>query len=79
MNPLPARGHVRARLRIRLSGVLALRRHALAFCAHRNAPAAIIGPPQPQPQRRTRAFAAFTRRALELRAADRRTTPRALP
>ncbi|AJQ83761.1 hypothetical protein BRN52_15180 [Xanthomonas oryzae pv. oryzae] len=77
MNPLPARRHVRARLRIGLSGALALRRHALAFCAHRNAPAAIIGPPQPQ--LRTRAFAAFTRRALELRAADRRTTPRALP
>ncbi|AZR23658.1 hypothetical protein [Xanthomonas vasicola] len=77
MNPLPARRYVRARPRIRLSGALVFRRHALAFCMHRNAPAASIGPPQPQ--RRARVFAAFTRRALELRAADRRTTPQAVP
>ncbi|KGR41398.1 hypothetical protein XvhCFBP2543_11500 [Xanthomonas vasicola] len=73
MNPLPARRYVRARPRIRLSGALVFRRHALAFCMHRNAPAASIGPPQPQ--RRARVFAAFTRRALELR----RTTPQAVP
>ncbi|UXA52551.1 hypothetical protein M0D46_01055 [Xanthomonas prunicola] len=77
MNPLPARRYVRARPRIRLSGALAFRPHALAFCVHRNAPAATVGPPQPQ--RRQRVLAAFTRRALELRAADRCATPQALP
>ncbi|MFW3175052.1 hypothetical protein IA54_009810 [Xanthomonas phaseoli pv. syngonii LMG 9055] len=77
MNPLPARRYVRARPRIRLSGALAFRRHALAFCVHRSAPAATIGPPRAL--RRPRVLAAFTRRALELRAADRRAAPRALP
>ncbi|KUF24518.1 MULTISPECIES: hypothetical protein [Xanthomonas] len=76
MNPLPARRYVRARPRIRLSGALAFRRHALAFCVHRSAPAATIGPPRPL--RRPRVLAAFTRRALELRAPDRRAAPRAL-
>ncbi|PPV06478.1 hypothetical protein XBLMG947_2652 [Xanthomonas bromi] len=77
MNPLPARRYVRARPRIRLSGALAFRRDALAFCVHRNAPAATIGPPRPQ--RRPRVLAAFTRRALELRAANKRTPLQALP
>lgn len=39
MNPLPARRYVRARPRIRLSGALAFRRHALAFVC--------IAPPPP--------------------------------
>ncbi|MCE4370367.1 hypothetical protein [Xanthomonas hortorum] len=69
MNPLPARRYVRARPRIRLSGALAFRRHALAFRIHRAAPAAIVGPPQPQ--LRTRSVSAFTRCALALRAAGK--------
>ncbi|MEA5125310.1 hypothetical protein [Xanthomonas floridensis] len=77
MNPLPARRYTRARPRIRLSGALAFRRHALAFRVYRSAPAAVIGPPRPQ--RRPRTLAAFTRRALELRAADRHATAQALP
>ncbi|MCL1502524.1 hypothetical protein [Xanthomonas nasturtii] len=76
MNPLPPRRYVRARPRSRLSGALVFRRHALAFCVHRNAPAATIGPPRLQ--RRPRVLAAFTRRALELRAAGKCTTPQAL-
>lgn len=77
MNPLPARRYVRARPRIRLSGALAFRRHALAFCVHRATPAATLGPPRPQ--RRPRALSAFTRGALRLRAtpllASAETTP----
>ncbi|AOD14535.1 hypothetical protein VB151_10640 [Xanthomonas fragariae] len=65
MNTLPARLHVRACPRIRLSGALAFGLHALAFHLHRSAPAATVGP-----QRRTRTLSAFTPRALELRAAD---------
>ncbi|MCS3746097.1 MULTISPECIES: hypothetical protein [unclassified Xanthomonas] len=76
MNPLPACRYARARARARLSGALAFGRHALAFRVHRGAPAAAIGPPRPQ--RRPRTLAAFTRRALELRAAADDTTPQAL-
>ncbi|WP_115047632.1 hypothetical protein [Xanthomonas arboricola] len=71
MNRAPARTHARPRLRIRLTGALAFRRHALAFRVHRAAPAAVIGPPRPF--RRPRCLSAFTRRALELRAADKRS------
>ncbi|NIJ94790.1 hypothetical protein FHT12_003525 [Xanthomonas campestris] len=70
MNPLPARRYARARPRLRLTGALAFRRHALAFRLHRAVPAAVIGPPRPY--RRPRCLSAFTRRALELRAADHR-------
>ncbi|MCC8552515.1 hypothetical protein [Xanthomonas hortorum] len=77
MNPLPARRYVRARPRIRLSGALAFRRHALAFRIHRAAPAAIVGPPQPQ--RRVRSLSAFTQRAMKLRAAGKCATTQALP
>ncbi|WP_126947971.1 hypothetical protein [Xanthomonas sp. BRIP62409] len=70
MNPLPARRYARARPRLRLTGALAFRRHALAFRLHRAVPAAVIGPPRPY--RRPRCLSAFTRRALELRAADDR-------
>ncbi|MCC4606568.1 hypothetical protein [Xanthomonas campestris] len=77
MNPLPARRYTRARVRIRLSGALAFGRHALAFRVCRSIPAAVIGPPRPQ--RRPRTLAAFTRRALELRAADRQATAEAMP
>ncbi|PPU42010.1 hypothetical protein [Xanthomonas arboricola] len=71
MNPLPAHRYARARPRIRLTGALAFGRHALAFRVHRALPAAVIGPPRPY--RRERCLGAFTRRALELRAADNRT------
>lgn len=77
MNPLPACRYVRARTRIRLSGALAFRRHALVFRIHRAAPAAVIGPPQPQ--RRPRSLSVFTQRALKLRAAATCATPQALP
>ncbi|CAD1789681.1 hypothetical protein XSP_001373 [Xanthomonas euroxanthea] len=70
MNPLPARRYARARPRLRLTGALAFRRHALAFRLHRAVPAAVIGPPRPY--RRPRCLSAFTRRALKLRAADHR-------
>ncbi|MBB3779492.1 hypothetical protein FHY16_002248 [Xanthomonas campestris] len=70
MNPLPARRYARARPRLRLTGALAFRRHALAFRLHRAVPAAVIGPPRPY--RRPRCLSAFTRRALELRAVDHR-------
>ncbi|PPU69464.1 hypothetical protein [Xanthomonas pisi] len=76
MNPLPACRYTRARPRLRLSGALAFGRHVLAFRVHRGAPAAAIGPPRPQ--RRVRMLAAFTRRALQLRAVADDTTPRAL-
>ncbi|MCC4586808.1 hypothetical protein JWH11_16825 [Xanthomonas melonis] len=77
MNPLPARRVGRARTRLRLSGALAFRRHALAFRVHRSAPAAVVGPPRPL--RRPRPLTAFTRRALELRAADKRMPAKAVP
>ncbi|APO96987.1 hypothetical protein [Xanthomonas vesicatoria] len=75
MNPLPARRYARARPRLRLSGALAFGRYALAFRVHRGAPAATIGPPRLQ--RRPRTLAAFTRRALELRAPAHRAAPQA--
>ncbi|KAB7765972.1 hypothetical protein [Xanthomonas maliensis] len=71
MNPLPARGCLRARPRIRLSGALVFRRHALAFRLHRAVPAATLGPPR---LRRPRPLSAFTRRALQLRATARYET-----
>ncbi|WP_184405759.1 hypothetical protein [Xanthomonas sp. 3075] len=77
MNPLPARPYARARPRLRLTGALAFHRHALAFRVHRARPAAVIGPPRPY--LRPRCLSVFTRRALELRAADKRAASQGLP
>lgn len=76
MRSLPARDGVRGRSRIRLSDALILRQHALGFCVHCSAPKASIAPPKKQHQRM---LPAFSRRAPELHAADKRATPQALP
>ncbi|ETC88953.1 hypothetical protein XHC_1515 [Xanthomonas hortorum pv. carotae str. M081] len=49
----------------------------MAFRIHRAAPAAIVGPPQPQ--RHARSLSAFTQRAMKLRAASKCATTQALP